>query len=111
MQIPRNRGIFTINFKCIKRLVAPSISRRFKNSQRTIDKLWNSHIGTILDFSSEGKKSESDFNRVMNETIASIKKAKSEDSIPFSVFKPTGLARFSLLEKINRNIRYTYNDV
>ena len=76
-----------------------------KNSQKTIDKLWNSHIGTILDFSSEGKKSESDFNRVMNETIASIKKAKSEDSIPFSVFKPTGLARFSLLEKINNNIK------
>ena len=73
------------------------------NSQDTIDKLWKSHIGTILDFSAEGKESENDFNRAMNETIASIKKAKTESSIPFSVFKPTGLARFSLLEKISDN--------
>ena len=75
------------------------------NSEKTIEKLWNSHIGTILDFSSEGKKSETDFNRAMNEIIASINKAKSQISIPFSVFKPTGLARFSLLEKINNNIK------
>ncbi|MDC0249576.1 proline dehydrogenase family protein [Flavobacteriales bacterium] len=75
------------------------------NSQETIDRLWDSHIGTILDFSAEGKESEIDFNRAMNETIASINKAKSQISIPFSVFKPTGLARFSLLEKINSNIK------
>jgi len=74
-----------------------------ENSQETIDKLWEAHIGTILDFSAEGKENEEDFNRAMNETIASIKKAKTESSIPFSVFKPTGLAKFSLLEKISNN--------
>ena len=75
------------------------------NSQDTIDKLWKSHIGTILDFSAEGKENEEDFNRAMNETIASIKKAKTESSIPFSVFKPTGLARFALLEKISSKLK------
>ena len=74
-----------------------------ENSQATIDKLWASHIGTILDFSAEGKENEEDFNLAMHETIASIQKAKSEISIPFSVFKPTGLARFALLEKISNN--------
>ena len=77
------------------------------NSQDTIDKLWESHIGTILDFSAEGKENEEDFNRGMNETIASIKKAKTESSIPFSVFKPTGLARFALLEKISSKLKLT----
>ncbi len=77
------------------------------NSQDTIDKLWESHIGTILDFSAEGKENEEDFNRAMNETIASIKKAKTESSIPFSVFKPTGLARFALLEKISSKLKLT----
>ena len=77
------------------------------NSQDTIDKLWKSHIGTILDFSAEGKENEEDFNRAMNETIASIKKAKTESSIPFSVFKPTGLARFTLLEKISSTLKLT----
>jgi len=75
-----------------------------ENSQNTIDKLWKAHIGTILDFSSEGKENEEDFNRAMDETIASIKKAKTESSIPFSVFKPTGLSRFELLEKISKNL-------
>ena len=78
-----------------------------ENSQATIDKLWESHIGTILDFSAEGKENEEDFNLAMNETIASIQKAKSESSIPFSVFKPTGLARFALLEKISNNSNLT----
>ena len=78
-----------------------------ENSQATIDKLWESHIGTILDFSAEGKENEEDFNLAMNETIASIQKAKSESSIPFSVFKPTGLAPFALLEKISNNSNLT----
>ena len=78
-----------------------------ENSQATIDKLWESNIGTILDFSAEGKENEEDFNLAMTETIASIIKAKSEISIPFSVFKPTGLARFDLLEKINNNSNLT----
>jgi proline dehydrogenase len=78
-----------------------------ENSQETIDKLWESHIGTILDFSAEGKENEEDFKLAMNETIASIQKAKSESSIPFSVFKPTGLARFDLLEKISNNSKLT----
>jgi proline dehydrogenase len=72
-----------------------------ENSQKTIDKLWKSNIGTILDFSVEGKESTTEFNRAMNETIASIQKASTASNIPFSVFKPTGLARFKLLEKIN----------
>ena len=78
-----------------------------ENSQATIEKLWESHIGTILDFSAEGKEIEEDFNLAMNETIASIQKAKSESSIPFSVFKPTGLARFALLEKISSKLKLT----
>ena len=81
-----------------------------EDSQKTIDKLWKSHIGTILDFSAEGKETKEDFNRAMNETIASIKKSKTESSIPFSVFKPTGLARFSLLEKISNNSELSENE-
>jgi proline dehydrogenase len=74
-----------------------------ENSQKVIDKLWESHIGTILDYSAEGKKSEEDFKHVEEETIRTILKSKKEDSIPFSVFKFTGLTHFSLLEKINNN--------
>ncbi len=95
----------------ISSLVKATVYKHFcggttiEKSQKIIDKLWDSRIGTILDFSAEGKESEIDFNIVMNETIASIHKAKESKSIPFSVFKPTGLTRFSLLEKISSNIK------
>jgi proline dehydrogenase len=81
------------------------------DSQKTIDKLWKSNIGTILDFSAEAKESENDFNKVMKETILSLHKAKKENSIPFAVFKPTGLARFKLLEKISANEKLTTKEI
>lgn len=74
-----------------------------EDSQTTIDKLWQSNIGTILDFSAEGKESEADFNRALQQTLASIQQAATTESIPFSVFKPTGLAPFSLLQKMSSN--------
>ncbi|MAU36762.1 MAG: proline dehydrogenase [Flavobacteriales bacterium] len=78
-----------------------------EDSTKTIKKLWKSKIGSILDFSAEGKESELDFNNVMQETIESLEKAQKTDSIPFSVFKPTGLARFDLLEKLSNNKKLT----
>jgi proline dehydrogenase len=76
-----------------------------KNSQPTIEKLWKSNIGTILDFSAEGMESIPDFDRAMKETIMSLNKAKELSSIPFAVFKPTALASISLLKKISTNLK------
>lgn len=58
-------------------------------------------IGTILDYSVEGKIGEEGLNQTRDEIIATIKRAKEDKSIPFTVFKSTGLARMSLLEKVN----------
>ena len=100
----------------INKIIKNTIYKQFcggtnlEDSQKTINKLWKFQIGSILDFSAEGKESENDFNNVMNETIASIHKAINEDNIPFSVFKPTGLARFSLLKKISANKKLTLDE-
>lgn len=67
----------------------------------TINELGKNNVKTILDFSVEGKESETDFDSNVLETISTINKAKTTKLIPFSVFKTTGFARFSLLEKIN----------
>ena len=93
----------------IKPIIKATVYKQFcggetiEQSQATIDQLWKSKIGTILDFSAEGKESINDFNRALAQTLASIEKAAISDSIPFSVFKPTGLCKFTLLEKINNN--------
>ncbi len=67
----------------------------------TINELGKFNIGTILDYSVEGKESEADFDACLKETLETIHKAKQNEHIPFCVFKVTGLARFDLLEKVS----------
>jgi proline dehydrogenase len=62
-------------------------------------------IGTILDYSVEGKEKESDFDATADEIIRTIDAAKGNSHIPFCVFKVTGVARFELLEKQNEVVR------
>ena len=66
---------------------------------KTIRSLEAHQIGTILDYSVEGKIKEDDFDRTAKIIIETIKKASTEKSIPFAVFKITGISEFSLLEK------------
>ena len=68
-----------------------------------VEELGKYNIGTILDYSVEGKESEKDFENCLNETLETINKAKNDRHIPFCVFKVTGLARFALLEKVSMN--------
>lgn len=70
----------------------------------TIDTMWKNHVGTILDYSVEGKTSAEDFEYTTKEIIATIHKAKGNPGIPFAVFKITGISRFSLLEFTNTGI-------
>ncbi|MCX6275640.1 MAG: proline dehydrogenase family protein [Bacteroidetes bacterium] len=69
--------------------------------QHTIEALGKYNIGTILDYSVEGKETEDDFEHSLQETLSCIARAKGQKNIPFSVFKLTGFARMALLEKVN----------
>jgi proline dehydrogenase len=69
--------------------------------ETVINTLGKYNVKTILDYSVEGKENEREFDKNVNQVLATIDKAKDNPNIPFSVFKPTGFARFSLLEKIN----------
>jgi proline dehydrogenase len=100
----------------IKGIIKATIFKQFcggetiKECDRVIDELGRFNIGTILDYSVEGKESEADFDACTAETIGTIKKAKDNTHIPFSVFKVTGLARFALLEKVTAGIALTVDE-
>lgn len=89
-----------------KGLIKSTIFKQFVGGEniadcnKTIEQLGKYNIGTILDYSVEGKESETDFDNCCKETIETIHRAKNDKNIPFSVFKVTGLARFALLEKV-----------
>ena len=71
-------------------------------SRKTIDKLWKSSIGTILDYSAEGQENEDDFKDVYEETLKVLDIAKNNPKIPFVVFKLTGLIQFNILKKLSK---------
>jgi proline dehydrogenase len=77
----------------------------------TVKQLAKFHIGTILDYSVEGKESETDFENCFHETIETIHKAKTDNNIPFCVFKVTGLARLALLEKVSAKLPLNASEV
>ncbi len=58
-------------------------------------------IGTILDYSVEGKTSEEDFEATVAEIKRTVKAGADNEHIPFCVFKISGIARFSVLEAVN----------
>ena len=80
------------------------------DSMPAIEKLVKVKAKTILDFGAEGKESEDSFNLTMNENIRAIDFASRSRNIPFVAIKITGLARFELLEKIQRNAPMTHDE-
>jgi proline dehydrogenase len=72
-----------------------------QDCEQTIQQLSSYNIGTILDYSVEGKIKEEDFEKTTDEIIATLVRASKDTKIPYAVFKVTGIATFSLLEKAN----------
>lgn len=72
-----------------------------KECTPTINELGKFGVGTILDYSVEGKTSDEDFENTTQEIIETIKRGENDPFIPFAVFKVTGISRFGLLEKAN----------
>ena len=93
----------------IKSIIKHTIFKQFcggesiENCNDRIKSLAKYNIGTILDYSVEGKSRDEDFDRVTNETIRTILKAKVDENIPFAVFKISGIAPIELLEKVNNS--------
>ena len=67
-----------------------------------IDKMFETGVSSVLDYSVEGKENEKEFDAAVDITLKIIDFAKSKEAIPIAVFKPTGFGRFYLYEKIGK---------
>jgi proline dehydrogenase len=91
----------------IKGIIKATIFKHFcggetiRECEDTIKTLERGGVGTILDYSIEGEDDESVFDSTREEILRTIKRAVKDKSIPITVFKITGVARFSLLEKLD----------
>ncbi|MFM7467804.1 MAG: proline dehydrogenase family protein [Crocinitomicaceae bacterium] len=89
--------------------IKPTIFKQFCGGEtipecgNTIQTLGALGVGTILDYSVEGKTSDDDFDKTVDIIIETIQRAKNDKNIPFAVFKVSGIGRFDLLEKASEN--------
>lgn len=67
----------------------------------TVERLAAANIGSILDYSVEGKTTEHDFDLTKDEIIRTIDRAAYDPRIPFAVFKMTGIAPTGTLERLS----------
>lgn len=70
----------------------------------TIRKMYTKKLHSILDYSVEGKEQEEQFDAAMNKKIGIIKFAGENKELAFAVFKPTGIGRFSIWEKVTSKV-------
>jgi len=97
----------------IKGIIRATIFKHFcggetiRECENTIKTLQKGGVGTILDYSIEGEDNEQVFDNTKDEIIRTIRRAVKEKSIPLTVFKATGICRFSLFEKLDAGVQLT----
>lgn len=89
----------------IKKIIEKTIFTQFcggktlKSTDKVINTLYKMGITTVLDYGSEGRESDEEFDQTLNQTLESINFASSKNSVPYVSSKITGLAKTALLEK------------
>ncbi|MEO8067724.1 MAG: proline dehydrogenase family protein [Flavobacteriales bacterium] len=92
----------------IKGLIKRTIFRQFcggetiEESLATAARLAKSGVGTILDYSVEGKDGdEGALDHTVEETLRTVAMARTRTDIPFCVFKPTGIGRLDIWARMS----------
>lgn len=98
----------------VKRLIRATVFDHFcggvskKDCQRIIEKMHSKNVYSVLDFSSEGKNTEEQFDLTMLKTLNNIDFARDHKAVPFVVFKPSGFGKVDLFEKVSLDLKLTH---
>jgi len=91
----------------VKAILQKTIYKHFvggmsiEDCSKTIDRLAEHNVKSILDYALEGEESDAIFDATCSEVIRTVEFAHNNKSVPFSAFKITGIARFDLLVKVS----------
>lgn len=98
----------------IKGIIKRTIYRHFvggtsiEDCAKTVEKLAERNVGTILDYALEGEEDDDLFDATYKEIMRTIRYAHDHPAnVPFSAFKITGVGRFDLLVKVSDNEKLT----
>lgn len=106
MKIGKFLTVLALKLKLpIKKPVKATIFEQFCGGENleeclpTMKELGKYNIGSIPDYSVEGKENSYDFTKTTNEILNNIQRAKSLENVPFAVFKVSGITSNKLLAK------------
>lgn len=71
-----------------------------QDCQKSVDRLAEFNVKTILDYSVEGKGDESSYEATKAEILKTIERSAGDANIPFAVFKVTGLGNYKIMTKV-----------
>ena len=71
---------------------------------KVVSSMYTKGVSAVLDYSVEGKEEEEQFDACLKMTLRTIDFAKENKAIPFAVFKPTGLGKIDLYEKVGAKL-------
>ena len=78
-----------------------------EESLKVVNQMFKRGVGTIFDYSIEGKEEEATFDAVCTEIKEIIKFSVGNPAIPFIVFKPTAFGRIGIYEEIGKGVELT----
>lgn len=81
-----------------------------KDCMPVVDKLFDTGVNAVLDFSVEGKEEDTQFDTTMEKVIELTHFAENKAAMPFSVFKPTGLGRLEIWTKVSEKQSLTESE-
>lgn len=100
----------------VKGLIKATVFEHFcggediEQSEQTVKQLAKFQVGTILDYSVEGEKSEEGFEKTTQEILSTFDSARNNSKVPFCVFKVTGMADVALLERVQSKTPLTLEE-
>jgi len=104
--------LFSLKYKLpVKWILKKTLYKHFcggvdiNECEVTIQGMKKMNVNSILDYSVEALKTEQDFDNACKKKMEIVDLSFSNDSIPFAVFKPTSLGRYSLFKLVNNKTK------
>lgn len=106
---------FTVhnNFPLAGDLVKATLFEQFcggetrEESMKAVIRMFKRGVGSIFDYSIEGKEEEETFDAVCQEIKDIVRFSVGNPAIPFIVFKPTAFGRIDIYEAVGKGIELT----
>lgn len=101
------------NFPFVNTIVKKTLFEQFvggetrEESLNVVKQLYKRGVGSIFDYSIEGKEDEETFDAVCHEIQDIVKFSVGNPALPFIVFKPTAFGRIDLYEAVGKGSELT----